>query len=404
MNRRELLTGAAVLAGAGQAHAFGLGKLGAHGGFGSGGALGSSRGVITGLTQANTALFRAVVQGGARNAKVVIWGDSTDRGQTSGGGTTQTANAWPTQMVAKLRTAGFNAGCNNAFGDGGRWGLSATMANVESGDPRITHTGSWTPGSNITCGGFNYQSAAAGSMTFTPQDQVTKAQLFWRDNTAGRSFTWDIDGGAATQVDSTAVDAFRTIALTLGSKASHAIRTTWVLGTPVILGFNAWDDTAGRTEISVFNWGHCGATSASLSSTAFASCSPMNALGTIAPDLTIIEGGIINDRNNAISVATSKTNLTAMVQKALLSGNVILRVPTWDNLTSEATQAPWNAMMYQVAQENGIGIIDITRRSGWRSYADEQANSFVSDFAHPTATGYVDIATVVTSAVVYAAT
>jgi hypothetical protein len=42
MNRRELLTGAAVLAGTSQANAFGLGKLGARGGFGSGGGLGGA--------------------------------------------------------------------------------------------------------------------------------------------------------------------------------------------------------------------------------------------------------------------------------------------------------------------------------------------------------------------------
>jgi hypothetical protein len=39
MNRRELLTGAAVLAGISQAHAFGIGKDGARGGFGRGGAV-----------------------------------------------------------------------------------------------------------------------------------------------------------------------------------------------------------------------------------------------------------------------------------------------------------------------------------------------------------------------------
>lgn len=41
MNRRELLTGAAMLAGAGQANAFGIGKLGAN--FGRGGSLGGVR-------------------------------------------------------------------------------------------------------------------------------------------------------------------------------------------------------------------------------------------------------------------------------------------------------------------------------------------------------------------------
>jgi hypothetical protein len=43
MNRRELLTGAAAVLGAGQAHAFGLGKEGARGGFGSLGGLGGAR-------------------------------------------------------------------------------------------------------------------------------------------------------------------------------------------------------------------------------------------------------------------------------------------------------------------------------------------------------------------------
>lgn len=70
MNRRELLTGAAVLAGVGQAQAFGLGKMGAKGGFGSGGGIGQNQiapsilvdftantATVTGNTTAITSLF-----------------------------------------------------------------------------------------------------------------------------------------------------------------------------------------------------------------------------------------------------------------------------------------------------------------------------------------------------------
>ncbi|MET4184975.1 hypothetical protein ABIB94_007104 [Bradyrhizobium sp. JR7.2] len=44
MNRRELLTGAALLAGVSQANAFGVGKMGARGGFGRGGGVGGASG------------------------------------------------------------------------------------------------------------------------------------------------------------------------------------------------------------------------------------------------------------------------------------------------------------------------------------------------------------------------
>lgn len=357
------------------------------------------------LTKANTARIRAAGLAMAANVPIVCWGDSIVRGQSTGGGLTQFARGWPRQLVAELRQRGFVAGGNNLFGSGGQWGLVATMANVETGDPRVTHTGAWAVGANITGGGLNYQSAAAGSMTFTPAEPVTKFDLWWRNNTTGRSFNRQIDAGATTQVDSTNVDAATEIAaIDAGGLGIHSITTNWVAGTPVVLGFNAYDDSNGRKELQIINWGHSGASSTTLAATTFTAAAGINMLPLLLPKLTIIEGGIGNSWRTSISIAQTKADLTAMIQSALTTGDVWLLDTPWDSSGSglAAQQSDYVTMLYQLAREQGIPVLGIRKRPGWSSTADETANGFVSDTVHPTPLGYSDIASFIADVLTWA--
>lgn len=353
------------------------------------------------VTKANTAKFRAAVaamNAGSRNAMLVTWGDSIVRGQSTGAGTAQWANGWPSQLVSRIRALGYNSANNNLFGSGGQWGLAANMANVETGDVRVTHTGAWAVGANITGGGLNYQSTAAGGMTFTPPENVTKFNVWFRDNTAGRSFTWRVDAGATTQVDSLPIDQVRRIDIDAGALGAHSVTLDWVLGTPVPLAINAYSDNASRKEISVYNWGHSGASSTVLASTTFTAASGMNFLPLLLPDLTIIEGGIGNSWRTSISIAQTKSDVTAMVIKAKSTGgDVLLIVTPWDSSGSgnAAQQSDYNGMLYQVAVEQNVGLIDFRTKRCWTSTADEVSCGFVSDTVHPTSLGYADIASIV---------
>ncbi len=353
------------------------------------------------LTKGNTAIFRAAVAAGT--AKVVNIGDSLDRGQSTGGGTSQFINGWAPQVANILQARGVNAGANNLWGSGACWGLAFTMANLETGDARVSHTGSWAVGGALCAGGSFLQCTAAGSMSFTPQNPVTNIDIYWRDNSTGRSFNWQVDGGATTQVDSTNVDAVRKISITGLALGSHTVTFNWVLGTPVILGVDAFDATASRKEISMWNWGASGFNSNQMVNVVSLASAQLNMMGTLQPALAFIEGGIYNDLQQSIPIATTQANIATLVDKQLTYGNAILRIPPWLQTFTQAQQAPYIAMFYDLAAQKGIGLVDITRKLNWTSWAAESAAGLVSDFVHPTAPGYLNQAQTYADVVQYAA-
>lgn len=336
------------------------------------------------MSMDNTLSFRTTYRAGARNVRVAFIGDSTVRGQSTGGGTSQAVNSFPMQLAAQLNAVGINAGANNVWGDGGSWGAGQTMANFKLGDGRVTSTAAWALGSTLSAGGNNFGGTAAGTMTFTPQANVNTAQVIWRDGAVGRDWDYAVDGGAATNVLSTGSTQFGIVPVALGSVASHALTLSWDLGTVGILGIDAYDNT--RKELSLWNWGICGATSANLINNTDTVVGRLAILAhaSLKPDLAFIEGGLINDWRTSVAVATSKSQLTTLVTTAKTNGsNVILCVPVFDAGTTGLTgsQQLYVDAMYQVANEQNVGLID------YRKIAPER-----SDTVHPTAAGYLAMA------------
>jgi hypothetical protein len=338
-----------------------------------------------GITMANTSTFRDTYRAGLRNTRVAFIGDSTTRGQSTGGGTSQAVNSWPMQLSTLLNAAGINAGANNVWGDGGSWGLGQTIANFKTGDSRVTSTGAWALGSVLSAGGNNFGSASAGTMTFTPQTNCDTCQVIWRDGAAGRDWDFAVDGGAATNVLSTGATQFKIETFALGSLAPHTVTLSWDLGTIHILGINCYNST--RKELSLWNWGICGGTSLNLINNTDAVVGRLAILAhaSLKPDLAFIEGGIINDWRTSVAIATSKSQITTLVTTAKANGtNVILCVPPVDTGVAGATanQAAYVAAMYEIAAEQSVGIINFREIS--------IANS---DTVHPTAAGYLSMAT-----------
>lgn len=338
------------------------------------------------LSWDNTANFRATYRAGVRNTRVAFIGDSTLRGQSTGGGTAQAVNSYPMQLATLLCAAGLNAGANNVWGDGGSWGLGQTIANYITGDSRVTAAAGWGLGSTLSAGGNNFGATAAGSMTFTPQANCDTVQVIWRDGATGRNWNWKVDGGAATNVLSTNVTQFAIVTIPLGSLGAHTVTLTWDLGTVGILGISGYDST--RKELTLWNWGICGGTSANLINNADTVVGRLAILAhaSLKPDLAFIEGGLINDWRTSVAVATSKANLTTLVTTTKTNGgDVILCAPVFDSGTSglTASQQLYVDAMYQVATEQNVGLID------YRKIAPTP-----SDTVHPTAAGYSAMANV----------
>lgn len=341
-------------------------------------------------TPTNTQKIRSAMARSDRNAIVVIQGDSTARGVTTGGGTSQALNATWMQVASQLQKQGINAGANNFFGDATGWGLGAqTMANFAAGDSRISYTGSIAPGTIITAGGNGFSVTAAGSLAFAPPNNVTKFDIYTRDSATGRQYSWAIDGGAATTVSSLGVNAPQKTTVSAGAAGLHSVNFSWVAGNVGLLGMHAYDDTAGRREISFLNFGIPGATSSRLLNNADTGAGHLAMLNAMAPDLTILDGyGLINDWRQSVDISVSMTNLLAGITQARLTGDVVFITPFWDNGTSGTTaqQDAYSAAAVALCLANNVPIIDV--RAAWVSFAAANALGWYSDTVHPVALGY----------------
>ncbi|WP_199091541.1 GDSL-type esterase/lipase family protein [Bosea sp. ASV33] len=339
-----------------------------------------------------------------RNAILGIDGDSTIRGQSTGGGASQGVNSFPMKLARYFQSRGINAGANNVFGVGGFYGAAATMANLVAADGRLAFTGATAQGADEVLGGnnFNFPSAAS-SLSFTPQDQVTKFVIRWRDGAAGRNFNWLVDGGATTAINSSGTTQYVATTVSAGAKGAHTLTLNWVAGNVTILGIDAYDDTSSRREISVHNYGISGATSAQLASVSATPVGRLNQPSFFGCDLLIMECGIINDWRQSVAVATSKANMTTLVSTRKAAGvPIVLMTPVFDSSATGATasQEDYVTAMYQVAAEQDVPIIDIRPALG--SFALTNAAGGYSDTVHPNATLYDDIAEIVGSALLTA--
>jgi lysophospholipase L1-like esterase len=178
---------------------------------------------------------------------------------------------------------------------------------------------------------------------------------------------------------------------TLGSNTLNITRTAGEVDIGAIYAYNS-----ASKEISVMNFGYSGALLSDLTSTTYA-WSNLNMLGTIAPNLTIIMPGI-NDWNAGTSLSTYKSELTTLINKAALSGNVLLisAPPSEANTNGNASwAAQWSyvSATRDVAFTSGIGFID-----GWAGFyngnwTSMNTNGYSFDNKHPNGTGYGVVAT-----------
>lgn len=330
------------------------------------------------------------------NALILAEGNSTVRGFATGGGATQYQVGWPPQLATKLAARSPRASAQNIFGVG-----SSLWTDLLARDNRMTGTGAWSQTATIGPGGNAPGATAAGSETFSPIGNVTRFDIYWRDGAVGRNFSYAVDGGAATQVNSTGTTqpAKTTVPVSLGA---HTLTVSWVLGSVSILGVDAYDDTGG-VPLRVWNLGISGATSTQVADNTDPQGGRRTFYTYAAADLAIIEGGIINDWRQSVPVATSKANLTTLVtvQKAAKggTGKVLLLTPVFDNdMTNNGPiQDQYVTAMKEVAAEQGVPILDV--RPTFQSWAYANSQGWMSDAVHPTQAGYAVIATLLDQAI-----
>jgi len=330
---------------------------------------------------------RANVLAGISNAKLLCLGDSTTAGfGARPGNVNSIAYSYPTVLANLLTAAGLNSSWQSRWADNNS---ALSGYTINSWDARCNGGDGYAPYPLPTLGGGLFMGTAPYTMafSFTPATPFDKVDLY--DTTTGTAATYvaNISGVGTITPSQAAAPALRmqTISATLGSNSLIVAPTS--ANPSFFIGAIAYNSAV--KEVSIINAGFGGGTAGTFNSGTDA-WSPLNVLGFLAPDLTIIDL-TINDAILDTALANYMTNLEAIVVKAKLSGDVILLGgvpidPSYGGATL-AKQTAINNIAAAIAAKNGANYISMFDL--WGSFTAINNAGWSSDLQiHPNAAGY----------------
>jgi len=347
---------------------------------------------VTNLTPATTTKILAgyaAMQAGTRNMNIAIMGDSTDRGtdETARPYNSQYPLSIAEQLAAMFRADGIASGANNWYGISG-----SNFNDYMIRDSRVSATGSTTAfGTAVVCqGGTEVEfPTATGTFSFTPQQNCTKADIYYQDSSAGRQFSWSVDGGAATTITTAGANTIAKTTVALGSLGAHTLKLAWVSGFVRIYGIDCYDDS--RKEITFRQWGTSGGTTTTMiDNTGSPNAGRLQQLSLYPVDLAFGDCGIVNSWRNSRSVANCQTDLNTLIDAVhTAGGDFIICIPPFDSSSTglAAQQQSYVDMMYAVGAAKGCAVFDIRKAWGSKAASDAAGYTSAADAVHPTTLG-----------------
>lgn len=329
--------------------------------------------------------FTAVAGRASAPARWLAIGDSITEGQG--------ASTRPKRWVDLVKTS-----VRSNYAVGGGYGYQPAYYSVYTPDSPwgilAATTGTVTWDNWIANLGYRHATLSAGA-TLIYTVTGTAADLWWASN--GGTFTWKVDGGSATAVNTAGTyHADNKTRISLGASGSHTIYIAATTGPVYFSGIAVFDgDTT--SGIQFYDSGHTGFTVANFlaDTTEFP-----RAVAAVAPDLVTIELGL-NDAS-AVSPATFQTNLQTLVNqlKALTTVPSILLVAAYQpapNVTG-GFLASWPAYIGSMqaivdADPTRVALLDLTKTM---PTADTSGTGlYRTDGLHPSDSGHAAIAAAV---------
>lgn len=331
------------------------------------------------------------------DAKVLFVGDSITSGEDANNTLASPRDySYPTQFAAYLTSIGIPAQAQSFMGDG----FGSLLSHA---DPRLTIGGSWSDNVAIySMGGVPFTaSTSTNALAYKPTIPVTTWDIYWLQTTAASSFTWAIDGGGTTSVNTqNAAQAMAKTTVTAAAAGIHSLGIVQATGAPLIQGIDGYNTNYFSVHCINCGWpsGSAYNLTGNQNSQPFG---PLACFAKILPDLVVYELTAINDliQGNVAGLANFITFSSQVIAAAQAAGaDVVLVAPNPVGITntnsSLANQKLFNTAIYQMAASFNVPLVDMFDRltsyeiaSAYGLYATVSANNI-----HLNAKGYSDMA------------
>lgn len=315
------------------------------------------------LTQRNPALtpwYAGLANRLSARCNVVCLGDSITEGQHAAG---PPASGFENKWVSRLRDLLRARYPTQGLAGGGRGYINV----VGTGESSFT----WPAASTGSPSAIGQGPKGAGLQLNTTGQKITyssltgdSADIMWTQVFGGGSFSWAVDGGAATNVSTNGgatVDG-KITHISLGSPGSHSLVLAWVSGSADIDGIVEYYGDFAQ-GISVHDAGHFGWQTSSwvTSLNGGVAANSAAAIAALSPNLIVISLGV-NDQFSNVNPSTFQSNLQTIISglKAQLTSPfpafVIQMYPPRSNQGTYTFAWPlYVAAAYAVAQADTSG-------------------------------------------------
>jgi len=269
------------------------------------------------------------------------------------------------------------------FGDGA---LGANGGSFATHDPRAgALPAGWSVTTAVyTIGGNAFLcNSGTNPWPFTPTAPFDTYDIIHTTAPGNGTFAADVDGGAATNVNTNATASVTRTTVSAGSLGAHTINIRRVSGAFIIIGIVAY--TTGTKTVQVDNLAIF-SSKADQWNVSTNPWDPLRAIGTYAAHLWALNLGI-NDMIFSRPVSSYMSHMQAIITNMKVSGDVILFIPNEigtggsQTVTTPEFQLPYRNAIRKLALDNGLPLIDLTTRLG--SYDAANTAGFMGDINHP---------------------
>lgn len=314
-------------------------------------------------------------------------GDSTVSGAGSGNGSKWGSAA---QRNASAQFSYLTSGIvNNKSFIGDAWMATSPGYGVYNNNVKVTD-GVWTA-STAGLGGNIFKvvgigASASGDFRMLLSQNAKKVRIYWLAQ--GNSITIQTNIGVIGSIPigiNTGKIEYYDIAVQNGAAYIELVNST---ATIYVLGMSEIDDTQ---KILLLNAGANGATVATFSATTN-QWDSLSTLKKLAPVLTIINL-TINDANASTDIYTYQSKLVAIIEGALISGDVVLEIGAVSNTLQSTNGSLYGIRkaVFELAETYNLTVMSdpSVLGGGWMN-ADFY--SLMADSWHPNYSGYTRIA------------